>query len=55
MGVPTSDVGYTSATTERGDHEVYKRHVVALEKERKNETSLILRERLLQTLCESFC
>jgi hypothetical protein len=23
MGVPTSEVGYTSATTGRGDHEVY--------------------------------
>jgi hypothetical protein len=32
MGVPTSEVGYTSATTGRGDHEVYKGHVVALEK-----------------------
>jgi hypothetical protein len=31
MGVPTSEVGYTSATTGRGDHEVYKGHVVALE------------------------
>jgi hypothetical protein len=32
MGVPTSEVGYTSATTGRGDHEVRKRHVVALGK-----------------------
>jgi hypothetical protein len=31
MGVPTSEVGYTSATTGRGDHEVHKGHVVALE------------------------
>jgi hypothetical protein len=31
MGVPTSEVGYTSATTRRGDHEVHKGHVVALE------------------------
>jgi hypothetical protein len=31
MGVPTSEVGYTSATTERGDHEVHDGHVVALE------------------------
>jgi hypothetical protein len=23
MGTPTSEVGYTSATTKRGDHEVY--------------------------------
>jgi hypothetical protein len=32
MGVPTSEVGHTSATTGRGDHEVSKGHVVALEK-----------------------
>jgi hypothetical protein len=32
MGVPTSDVGYTSFTTGREDHEVHKGHVVALEK-----------------------
>jgi hypothetical protein len=30
MGVPTSEVGYTSATTGREDHEVHKGHVVAL-------------------------
>jgi hypothetical protein len=30
MGVPTSEVGYTSATAGRGDHEVHKGHVVAL-------------------------
>jgi hypothetical protein len=30
MGVPTSEVGYTSVTTGRGDHEVHKGHVVAL-------------------------
>jgi hypothetical protein len=30
MGVPTSEVGHTSATTGRGDHEVHKGHVVAL-------------------------
>jgi hypothetical protein len=30
MGVPTLEVGYTSTTTERGDHEVHKGHVVAL-------------------------
>jgi hypothetical protein len=27
--LPTSDVGYTSATTERGDDEVHKEHAVA--------------------------
>jgi hypothetical protein len=32
MGVPTSEDGYTSATTGKGDHEVHKGHVVALEK-----------------------
>jgi hypothetical protein len=32
MGVPTLEVGYTSATTGRGDHEVQKGHVVALGK-----------------------
>jgi hypothetical protein len=30
MDVPASEVGYTSATTGRGDHEVRKGHVVAL-------------------------
>jgi hypothetical protein len=30
MGVPTSEVGYTSATTGRGGHEVHKGHMVAL-------------------------
>jgi hypothetical protein len=30
MGALTSDVGYTSATTGRGDHEVHKGHVVVL-------------------------
>jgi hypothetical protein len=33
MGVPTSEVGYTSATTGKGGHEVHKGHVVALERE----------------------
>jgi hypothetical protein len=35
MGVPTSEVGYASATTGRGDHEVHKGHVVALERKKK--------------------
>jgi hypothetical protein len=30
MGVPTSEVGYISATAGKGDHEVHKEHVVAL-------------------------
>ena len=30
MGVPTSEVGYTSAMPRREDHEVHKGHVVAL-------------------------
>jgi hypothetical protein len=36
MGVPTSEVGHTSATTGRGDHEVHKGHVVALQKIKTN-------------------
>jgi hypothetical protein len=36
MGVPTSEVGYTSATTGRGDHEVHDGHVVALENSNNN-------------------
>jgi hypothetical protein len=32
MGAPISEVGYTSATTGKGDQEVHKGHVVALEK-----------------------
>jgi hypothetical protein len=32
MGVLTLEVGYTSATTGRGVHEVHKGHVVALGK-----------------------
>ena len=32
MGVPTSEVGYNSATARRGDHESSCEHVVALEK-----------------------
>jgi hypothetical protein len=32
MGVPTSEVGYTLARAGRGDHEVHKGHVVALER-----------------------
>jgi hypothetical protein len=35
MGVPTSKVSYTSATTGRGDHKVHKGHVVLLGKEKK--------------------
>jgi hypothetical protein len=30
MGVPTSEVGYTSATARRGDHEISYEHVGAL-------------------------
>jgi hypothetical protein len=38
MGFPTSEVGYTSATAGRGDHEVSKGHVVALGKTKNIET-----------------
>jgi hypothetical protein len=42
MGVPTSEVGYTSATTGRGDHKVHTGLVVALERkklQRRTKTS----------------
>jgi hypothetical protein len=39
MGVPTSEVSYTSATTGRGDYEVHKGHVVALENNNNNNNS----------------
>jgi hypothetical protein len=44
MGVPTSEVGYTSATTGRGDHEVHKGHVVEFAKKKKPlfDASLVL-------------
>ena len=35
MGVPISEVGYTSAMPRREDHEVHKGHVVALGGEKK--------------------
>jgi hypothetical protein len=35
MGFPTPEVGYTSATTGRGDYEVHKGHVVALRIKKK--------------------
>jgi hypothetical protein len=37
VGVPASEVGYTKATTGRGEHEVHKGHVVALEEEEEEE------------------
>ena len=42
MGVPTSEVGYTSATGRRGDHESSYEHVVALEKVRAAQLSVEL-------------
>jgi hypothetical protein len=35
MDIPTSEVGYTSATPGRGGHEVHKGHVVALGKKKE--------------------
>jgi hypothetical protein len=35
MGVPPSEVGYTLATAGRGDQEVHKGHVVALQNQEK--------------------
>jgi hypothetical protein len=47
MGVPTLEVGYTSATTGRGDHEVHKGHVVAL-----GERNLII---ILEIISKTVC
>jgi hypothetical protein len=41
MGVPASEVSYTSATIGRGDHEVHKGHVVALAKKISENTFVI--------------
>jgi hypothetical protein len=41
MGVPTLEVGYTSATTGRGDHEVHKGHMVVLGEKKLLTLSLI--------------
>jgi hypothetical protein len=54
VGVPTSEVGYTSATTGRGDHEVHKGHVVALEiKEKEKRKKFELSEDVGQASCFS--
>jgi hypothetical protein len=42
MGVPASEVGYTSATTGREDHEVHNGHVEALEGKKRNFDDLVL-------------
>jgi hypothetical protein len=42
MDVQTSEVGYTSATTGRGDNEVHKGHVVAMAQ--KILTSVFIKE-----------
>ena len=42
MGVPTSEVGYTSATARRGDHESSYEHVVALEKKKERMLMIVL-------------
>jgi hypothetical protein len=44
MGVPASEVGYTTAITGRGDHEVHKEHVVALGREKKIIASHFIRD-----------
>ena len=38
MGVPTSEVGYTSAMPRTEDHEVHKGHVVALKEKKEKKT-----------------
>jgi hypothetical protein len=47
MGVPTSEVGYTSATAGRGDHEVHTGHVVAMEKNKQWGLSYLVNEMIM--------
>jgi hypothetical protein len=35
MGIPASEVSYTSAKNQEGDHEVHDGHEVALDKKQK--------------------
>jgi hypothetical protein len=42
MGVPTSEIGYTSATIGRGGYEVHKGHVVALGERVKKHFTYVL-------------
>jgi hypothetical protein len=42
VGVPTSEVDYTSATTGRRDHEVHKGHAVALTKKSRKAEIIML-------------
>jgi hypothetical protein len=46
MGVPALEVGYISATTGRGHHEVHKGHVVALGKGEKKKKKLLYRRKI---------
>jgi hypothetical protein len=45
MGFQTLEVGHTSATTGRGDHEVHKGHVVALGGEKNFSLSMYLAQK----------
>jgi len=47
MGVPTSEVGYTSAIPRREDHEVRKGHVGHWKKRKKKEKKIYIYSRLL--------
>jgi hypothetical protein len=47
MGVPSSEVGYTSATTGRGDHEVHKGHVVAFGGEKYESRVMMVKTRTI--------
>jgi hypothetical protein len=45
MGLPTSEVGYTSATTGKGDHEVHKGHMMALGKKTVHKGHVMVMEK----------
>jgi hypothetical protein len=56
MGVPSLEVGYTSATTGRGGHEVHKGHVVALgEKKNFNVLSTNIEQECTIYFVQQYC
>jgi hypothetical protein len=52
MGVQALEVGYTSATAGRVNHEVPKGHVVALEKKNNWDTKLTYDRHNIAKICE---
>jgi hypothetical protein len=55
MGVPTSEVGYTSATTGRGDNEVHKGNVVAKKTHAVGKMTVLLSVKITIPVCKKLC